>query len=138
MRDGWNLTGDAYSVDEDGYFWFQARADDMIISAGYNIAAPEIEEVLLEHEAVAECAVVGAPDPIRGQIVEAFVVPRTGIAGSEALINELQEFVKQRIAAYKYPRAIEFLDALPRTETGKVQRFRLREMAAEHALAPAV
>ena len=138
VRDGWNITGDAYSVDEDGYFWFQARADDMIISAGYNIAAPEIEEVLLEHEAVAECAVVGAPDPIRGQIVEAFVVPRTGIAGSEALINELQEFVKQRIAAYKYPRAIEFLDALPRTETGKVQRFRLREMAAEHALAPAV
>ncbi len=138
VRDGWNLTGDAYSVDEDGYFWFQARADDMIISAGYNIAAPEIEEVLLEHEVVAECAVVGAPDPIRGQIVEAFVVPRTGIAGSEALVNELQEFVKQRIAAYKYPRAIEFLDALPRTETGKVQRFRLREMAAERALAPAV
>jgi 2-aminobenzoate-CoA ligase len=138
VRDGWNITGDAYNVDEDGYFWFQARADDMIISAGYNIAAPEIEEVLLEHEAVAECAVVGAPDPIRGQIVEAFVVPRTGIAVSEPLIKELQEFVKQRIAAYKYPRAIEFLDALPRTETGKVQRFRLREMAAERALAPAV
>jgi 2-aminobenzoate-CoA ligase len=138
VRDGWNLTGDAYMLDEDGYFWFQARADDMIISAGYNIAGPEVEEVLLEHEAVGECAVVGAPDPIRGQIVEAFVVPRSGVAGSEALIEELQEFVKQRIAAYKYPRAIEFVDALPRTENGKVQRFRLRQMAAERALARAV
>jgi 2-aminobenzoate-CoA ligase len=137
VRDGWNLTGDAYKVDEDGYFWFQARTDDMIISAGYNIAGPEVEDALLEHGAVAECAVVGAPDPVRGQIVKAFVVPRPRVERSEALGKELQEFVKARIAAYKYPRAIEFLDALPRTETGKVQRFRLREMEAERAAAPA-
>jgi 2-aminobenzoate-CoA ligase len=136
VRDGWNLTGDAYKVDEDGYFWFQARTDDMIISAGYNIAGPEIEEALLDHAAVAECAVVGAPDPVRGQIVKAFVVPHAGTHGSEALAKELQEFVKQRIAAYKYPRAVEFLDALPRTETGKVQRFRLRQIEAERAAAP--
>jgi 2-aminobenzoate-CoA ligase len=136
VRQGWNLTGDAYMVDEDGYFWFQARTDDMIISAGYNIAGPEVEDALLEHEAVAECAVVGAPDPVRGQIVKAFVVPRQGVERSEELSKELQEFVKQRIAAYKYPRAIEFLDALPRTETGKVQRFRLRQMEAERAAAP--
>ena len=138
VRDGWNLTGDAYKIDEDGYFWFQARTDDMIISAGYNIAGPEVEEALLEHDAVAECAVVGAPDPVRGQIVKAFVVPRKGIAGSDVMRKELQEFVKQRIAAYKYPRSVEFLDALPRTETGKVQRFRLRQMEAERAVAPVV
>jgi 2-aminobenzoate-CoA ligase len=138
VRDGWNITGDAYTVDEDGYFWFQARTDDMIISAGYNIAGPEVEEALLEHAAVAECAVVGAPDPVRGQIVKAFVVARDGAAGSELLSKELQEFVKQRIAAYKYPRAVEFLDALPRTETGKVQRFRLRQMEAERAAAARV
>jgi 2-aminobenzoate-CoA ligase len=137
VRDGWNLTGDAYKVDEDGFFWFQARTDDMIISAGYNIAGPEVEEALLEHDAVAECAVVGAPDPVRGHVVKAFVVPRRGIDGSDLLGKELQEFVKQRIAAYKYPRAIEFLDALPRTETGKVQRFRLRQMEAERVVAPA-
>jgi 2-aminobenzoate-CoA ligase len=137
VRQGWNLTGDAYKVDQDGYFWFQARTDDMIISAGYNIAGPEVEDALLEHDAVAECAVVGAPDPVRGQIVKAFVVPRQGAARSDALAKELQEFVKRRIAAYKYPRAIEFLDALPRTETGKVQRFRLRQMEAERAAAPA-
>jgi 2-aminobenzoate-CoA ligase len=135
VQDGWNLTGDAYKVDEDGYFWFQARTDDMIISAGYNIAGPEVEEALLEHEAVAECAVVGSPDPVRGHIVKAFVVPRQGIDGCEALQGELQDFVKKRIAAYKYPRAIEFLDALPRTESGKVQRFRLRQTEAERALA---
>jgi 2-aminobenzoate-CoA ligase len=133
VQGGWNLTGDAYKVDEDGYFWFQARTDDMIISAGYNIAGPEVEEALLEHDAVAECAVVAAPDPVRGHIVKAFVVPGQGREGSEALSKELQDFVKRRIAAYKYPRAIEFLDALPRTESGKVQRFRLRQMAAERA-----
>jgi 2-aminobenzoate-CoA ligase len=137
VRDGWNITGDAYKVDQDGYFWFQARTDDMIISAGYNIAGPEVEDALLEHDAVAECAVIGAPDPVRGQIVKAFVVPRQGIARTDALGKELQAFVKERIAAYKYPRAIEFLDALPRTETGKVQRFRLRQMEAERAAAPA-
>ena len=137
VRDGWNLTGDAYAIDQEGYFWFQARTDDLIISGGYNIAGPEVEEALLEHDAVAECAVVAAPDPVRGQIVKAFVVPRPGIEGAEPLRKELQAFVKQRIAAYKYPRAIEFLDALPRTETGKVQRFRLRQLEAERAPAPA-
>jgi 2-aminobenzoate-CoA ligase len=137
VREGWNLTGDAYKTDEDGYFWFQARTDDMIISAGYNIAGPEVEDALLEHDAVVECAVVGAPDPARGQIVKAFVVPRQGVERSGALGKELQEFVKQRIAPYKYPRAVEFLDALPRTETGKVQRFRLRQIEAERAAAPA-
>ena len=119
-------------VDEDGYFWFQARTDDMIISAGYNIAGPEVEE-LLEHDAVAECAVVGAPDPVRGQIVKAFVVPRQGI---RRLRHPGQGAAGVRQAAdraYKYPRAVEFLDALPRTETGKVQRFRLRQMEAERA-----
>jgi 2-aminobenzoate-CoA ligase len=136
VRGGWNLTGDAYKVDEDGYFWFQARTDDMIISAGYNIAGPEVEEALLEHAGVTECAVVGAPDPLRGHIVKAFVVPRQGFTGADPLRKELQEFVKQRIAAYKYPRAIEFLDALPRTESGKVQRFRLRQMETERAAAP--
>jgi 2-aminobenzoate-CoA ligase len=102
----------------------------MIISAGYNIAGPEVEEALLEHDAVAECAVIGTPDPVRGHIVKAYVVPRRGSAGGEVLARELQNFVKRRIAAYKYPRSIEFLDALPRTASGKVQRFRLREMAA--------
>jgi 2-aminobenzoate-CoA ligase len=138
VRHGWNLTGDAYQRDEDGYFWFQARTDDMIISAGYNIAGPEVEDALLEHEAVAECAVIGAPDPVRGQIVKAFVVTRPGVPPSEPLVAELQGFVKQRIAAYKYPRAIEFTDALPRTETGKVQRFRLRQLEAERARQVAV
>ena len=104
VRGGWNLTGDAYKVDEAGYFWFQARTDDMIISAGYNIAGPEVEEALLEHAGVAECAVVGVSDPLRGQIVKAFVVPRQGVTGADPLRKELQEFVKQRIAAYKYPR----------------------------------
>ena len=126
VQDGWNLTGDAYQVDEDGYFHYQARTDDMIISGGYNIAGPEVEDALLEHEAVAECAVVGAPDPVRGQIVKAFVVPRQGVPASDRLREDLQGFVKQRIAAYKYPRAIEFVDALPHTETGKLQRFKLR------------
>jgi 2-aminobenzoate-CoA ligase len=137
VRQGCNLTGYAYKFDVDGFYWFLARADDMIISAGYNIAGPVVEDALLEHEAVAECAVVSAPDPVRGHIVKAFVVTRKEIDRSEALRRELQEFVKQRIAAYKYPRAIEFLDALPRTETGKVQRFRLRQVEAERAPAPA-
>ncbi len=125
--DGWNVTGDRYTVDEDGYFWFQARADDMILSAGYNIAGPEVESALLAHDAVAECAVVGAPDEERGHIVKAFVVPAAGITPSDELTRSLQDFVKQTIAPYKYPRAIEYLDALPKTQTGKVQRFRLRE-----------
>ncbi|MBI1778018.1 MAG: AMP-binding protein [Proteobacteria bacterium] len=127
VRDGWNLTGDAYVMDADGYFWYQARTDDMIISAGYNIGGPEVESVLLEHPKVRECAVVGAPDATRGQIVKAYVVLRDPGAASEATTKELQEFVKAQLAPYKYPRAIEYLEALPRTETGKVQRFRLRE-----------
>jgi 2-aminobenzoate-CoA ligase len=131
VQGGWNLTGDAYQVDEDGYFHYQARTDDMIISGGYNIAGPEVEDALLEHEAVAECAVVGVADPVRGQIVKAFVVPRQGVPASDRLREDLQRFVKQRIAAYKYPRALEFVDALPRTETGKVQRFRLRQREAQ-------
>ena len=114
--------------DDDGYFWYQARTDDIIISAGYNIAGPEVENVLLEHPAVAECAVVGAPDEERGQIVKAVIVLRAGHAGDAALAKTLQDFVKARIAPYKYPRAVEFADALPRTTTGKLQRFRLREV----------
>ena len=129
---GWNYPGDAYLRDEDGYFWFQARADDMIVSAGYNISGPEVEEVLLEHRGVAECGVVASPDAERGFIVKAFVVPRDG-DGSEALARELQDFVKAEMAPYKYPRAIEFVAELPRTETGKLQRFRLRRRELERA-----
>ncbi len=127
VQHGWNLTGDAYVMDSDGYFWFQARTDDMIITAGYNVAGPEVEGALLMHPAVAECAVVGAPDPERGIIIKAFVVLSSGYAGDAALVHELQDFVKQSIAPYKYPRAIEFCDALPRAGTGKVQRYRLRQ-----------
>jgi 2-aminobenzoate-CoA ligase len=131
--DGWNVTGDSYKVDEDGYFWFQARTDDMIVSAGYNISGPEVEAALMEHKAVGECAVVASPDEERGNIAKAFVVPGEGIEGGEELVEELQTFVKGRIAPYKYPRAIEFIDELPKTQTGKVQRFRLREQELERA-----
>ena len=123
---GWNLSGDAYEMDEDGYFWYRARTDDMIISAGYNIAGPEVEEVVLKHPAVSECAVIGVADEERGQIVKAFVVLKQGEQASDALVKEVQAFVKNTIAPYKYPRAIEFVDALPRTETGKLQRYKLR------------
>lgn len=126
VQDGWNITGDAYEMDEDGYFWYRARMDDMIVSSGYNIAGPEVEAALLQHPAVAECAVVGWPDDERGQIVKAFVVPHDTGAPGHALARELQDFVKQSIAPYKYPRAIEFRSALPRTETGKLQRYKLR------------
>ena len=126
VQHGWNLTGDAYLQDADGYFVYQARTDDMIISAGYNIAAPEVEASLLEHPAVAEAAVIGWPDEERGQVVKAYVVPRAGHAPDAALAKALQEHVKRSIAPYKYPRAIEFLTELPRTATGKLQRFRLR------------
>lgn len=130
VRDGWNITGDTYVRDEDGYFWYQARSDDMIISGGYNIAGPEIEEVLLSHPDVAECGVVGAPDEARGQIVTAYVVLASGVVGDADKARELQDLVKQRIAPYKYPRAVEFVTTLPRTNTGKLQRFRLRQQAA--------
>jgi len=127
VQHGWNLTGDVYLLDADGYFWFQARADDIILTAGYNIAGPEVEGALLMHPAVAECAVVGAPDPIRGTIVKAFVVLRAGYAEDDAMVQMLQEFVKQSIAPYKYPRAIEFCDVLPRAGTGKILRYKLRQ-----------
>ena len=130
MVDGWNLTGDTYIRDADGYYWYQARTDDMIITAGYNIAGPEVEQVLLGHPDVLEAGVVGAPDPERGTIIKAYVVLRDGVAGSPAKAAELQAFTKQEIAPYKYPREIEFLAALPRTESGKVQRYRLRQLAA--------
>ncbi len=126
VKDGWNLTGDAFLVDDDGYFHYSARTDDMIVSAGYNIASPEVEDALLEHPQVAECGVIGVPDEERGQIVKAFVVLRPGLQGGPTMAKELQDFVKQTVAPYKYPRAIEFVDALPRTETGKLQRFKLR------------
>ncbi len=126
VQDGWNLTGDAYTMDEAGYFYYQARTDDMIISAGYNIAGPEVEGALLAHPAVAECGVVGWPDEQRGTIVKAVVVLRPGHEKGAAMTAALQEHVKQAIAPYKYPRAIEFCDLLPRTETGKLQRFKLR------------
>jgi 2-aminobenzoate-CoA ligase len=129
VRDGWNLTGDAYRMDEDGYLWYQARTDDMIISAGYNISGAEVEAVLLEHASVRECAVIAAPDPERGHIVKAFVVLHETGAASDVLLKELQDFVKAQLAPYKYPREIAFIETLPRTETGKVQRFRLRESA---------
>jgi 2-aminobenzoate-CoA ligase len=130
VREGWNLTGDAYVRDEDGYFWYQARADDMIISSGYNIAGPEVEASLLKHGGVAECAVIGVPDEMRTQVVKAYVVPGDGVEAGDELAAELQDFVKKDIAPYKYPRQVEFVDALPRTQTGKVQRYRLREEAA--------
>ncbi|MRW93011.1 AMP-binding protein [Duganella sp. FT80W] len=127
VLDGWNLTGDAYEMDADGYFYYRSRTDDMIVSAGYNIAGPEVEDALLRHPAVAECGVIGRADEQRGQIVEAHVVLRPGHAGTPELVAQLQEFVKGQIAPYKYPRAIRFIEALPRTETGKLQRFKLRK-----------
>ncbi|WIT10501.1 AMP-binding protein [Paucibacter sediminis] len=124
---GWNLTGDAYLIDADGYFVYQARTDDMIISGGYNIAGPEVEAALLAHPAVAECGVIGVADEERGQIVKAFVVLRPGHAEDGAMVKTLQDFVKATVAPYKYPRAIEFRASLPRTETGKLQRFKLKQ-----------
>jgi 2-aminobenzoate-CoA ligase len=128
VQDGWNVTGDAYVMDADGYFWYQARTDDMIVSSGYNIAGPEIENVLLEHPAVKECGVVGVPDAERGQVVKAVVVLRDGVPAGPETVKALQDHVKAELAPYKYPRVVAFADALPRTETGKLQRFRLREM----------
>jgi len=129
VRDGWNLTGDDFMRDAGGVFHFAARGDDMIISSGYNIAGPEVEAALLAHPEVAECAVVGAPDEARGQIVEAHVVLREGIVADEACIKRLQEHVKATIAPYKYPRSVKFVAALPKTQTGKIQRFKLKAEA---------
>lgn len=128
VRDGWNITGDSFVRDEEGYFHFAARNDDMIVSSGYNIAAPEVEAALLSHAAVDECAVVGAPDEQRGNIVEAHVVLATGFAASENVRKMLQDHVKAMIAPYKYPRSVRFHSALPKTATGKIQRFILREL----------
>jgi 2-aminobenzoate-CoA ligase len=133
VQAGWNITGDTYLMDADGYFWYQARSDDMIVSSGYNIAGPEVEAALLEHPAVAECGVVGAPDEERGQIVKAYVVLRPGYSGDAAATKTLQDHVKATIAPYKYPRTIEYVAQLPRTQTGKLQRFELRRMAADAA-----
>ena len=131
VKRGWNLTGGAYVLDEDGFFWFQARADDMIIASGYNISGPEVEEALLAHTAVKDCAVVASPDPERGNVVKAFVVLAEGHRGTEEMVSELQEFAKKEIAPYKYPRVVEFIETLPRTETGKIQRYRLRQRERE-------
>ena len=129
VKEGWNLPGDTFVMDADGYFSYQARNDDMIISAGYNIAGPEVESALMQHPAVAECGVVGVSDIERGQVVMAFVVLKPGYTGSPVLEKEIQEFVKQTIAPFKYPRRVMFCDAMPRTETGKLQRFKLRQQA---------
>ena len=132
VQHGWNYTGDAYLVDAEGWFVYQARTDDMIISSGYNIAGPEVEGALLGHPAVAECGVIGVPDEERGQIVKAYVVLKAGHVADAAMAKALQEHVKLAIAPYKYPRAVEFIDRMPRTETGKLQRFRLKQLDAEH------
>ena len=126
VRDGWNYPGDAFVQDADGYFFYQARTDDMIITSGYNVGAPEVEDALLAHPAVAECGVIGQSDQERGMIVKAFCVLRPGVVGDAVLVQVLQDHVKATIAPYKYPREIEFRDKLPRTETGKLQRFRLK------------
>lgn len=127
VQNGWNITGDSYRIDDDGYFWYEGRTDDLIVSAGYKISAVEIEGVLVEHPKVAECAVIGAPNEERGEIVKAFVVLKPEIDPCDLLQRELQEYVKSQIAPYKYPRAIEFVTELPRSSTGKLQRTRLRE-----------
>lgn len=128
---GWNITGDTYLMDQDGYFWYQSRSDDMIVSAGYNIAGPEVEAALMTHDAVAECAVIGAPDESRGAIVKAFVVLRATVIPSDALIVALQDHVKNEIAPYKYPRTIVFVNELPKTASGKLKRFALREASSQ-------
>lgn len=127
VEHGWNITGDAYVADSEGYFWYQGRTDDMIITSGYNISSSEVEEALLQHPAVSECGVVGIPDERRTEVVKAFVVLKTGFEPSEDLIEKLQAHVKNSIAPYKYPRVVEFCVSLPRTETGKLQRFKLRQ-----------
>jgi 2-aminobenzoate-CoA ligase len=130
VHDGWNLTGDTFMQDADGRFHFIARVDDVIVSSGDNIAGPEVEAALLSHAEVAECAVIGTPDVERGQVVTAFVVLRPGVEGDELCRKRLQDHVKAVIAPFKYPRAVNFVDALPKTQTGKIQRFRLREQGS--------
>ncbi|WP_158045085.1 AMP-binding protein [Skermanella pratensis] len=133
VQHGWNMPGDAFLVDGDGYFWYRGRTDDMIVSSGYNISGVEVEEVLLEHPAVRECAVVASPDDRRGAVPKAFVVLSDGVRGDPELAAELQAFVRKNLARYKYPRLVEFMTTLPRTETGKIQRFKLRDLELERA-----
>jgi 2-aminobenzoate-CoA ligase len=128
VKNGWNYPGDSFVQDDDGYFFYQARADDMIITSGYNVGGPEVEDALLKHPAVAECGVIGKPDADRGMIVKAFCVLKPGHQGDDALVKTLQDHVKASIAPFKYPREIEFVAVLPRTETGKLQRFKLRQL----------
>lgn len=138
VQNGWNITGDTYLMDSDGYFWYQSRSDDMIVSSGYNIAGTDVEAALLTHPSVAECGVVGAPDEARGMIVKAYVVAAPGVTPDAKLAAELQEHVKREIAPYKYPRAIEFVTQLPKTETGKLKRFALRQLAQAAATSSGV
>ena len=130
---GWNVTGDTFVRDEDGYFWYQARTDNMIVSSGYNIGGPEVEAAIDTHPDVVECAVVAAPDPERGSVVCAFVVLRDGVAGDAAKAREIQDYVKGQLAPYKYPRDVRFTASLPRNTSGKVQHFKLREIVAAEA-----
>ena len=128
VRDGWNFPGDAFTQDDEGYFFYQARTDDMIITAGYNVGAPEVEDALLKHPTVAEAAVIGQKDEERGMVVRAFVVLKPDNSSYDAMVKTLQDHVKAAIAPYKYPRIVSFVDKLPRTETGKLQRFKLRQL----------
>jgi 2-aminobenzoate-CoA ligase len=130
VKDGWNYPGDAFMQDDDGYYYYQARADDMIIASGYNVGGQEVEDALLRHPAVAECGVIGKPDEERGMIIKAFCVLKPGHTGDAVMVKALQEHVKSSIAPFKYPREIEFVPSLPRTETGKLQRFKLRQPSA--------
>ncbi|QPF93819.1 benzoate-CoA ligase family protein [Bradyrhizobium commune] len=138
VQNGWNITGDTYLMDSDGYFWYQSRSDDMIVSSGYNIAGTDVEAALLTHPSVVECGVVGAPDEARGMIVKAYVITVPGVTPDAKLAAELQEHVKREIAPYKYPRAIEFVTQLPKTETGKLKRFALRQLAQAAAASSGV
>jgi 2-aminobenzoate-CoA ligase len=130
VKNGWNYPGDSFVMDAHGYFFYQARDDDMIVTAGYNVAGPEVENCLSQHEAVAECAVIGVADAARGMIVKAFVVLKRDVVAAAATTAMLQDYVKANLAPYKYPRQIEFVASLPRTETGKLQRHRLRQMSS--------
>ncbi len=130
VSNGWNVTGDTFTRDVDGYFYYQARSDNMIVSSGYNIGGPEVEAAIDAHPDVAECAVIGRPDPDRGSVVCAFIVLRSGVAGDDAKRREIQDFVKARIAPYKYPRDVRFVETLPRNPSGKLQHFKLRERVA--------
>jgi acetyl-CoA synthetase len=134
FRGDWYLTGDRARMDEDGYFWFEGRADDIIISAGYTIGPFEVEDALVKHPAVKECAVVASPDPVRGSIVKAFVILKESVRPSDDLIKELQDHVKTVTAPYKYPREIEFVDSLPKTPSGKIRRVELRELERKRKL----